>query len=118
MAVGASSWADAWSDEDLQKVIESQGISDFEPWFARHHIEEWKDYRHIYVHGDNVGIVKAMLWQRRAVLSVNSLNNNGGSHAVYWDGEKVYDPQEGIEGKIAFRFLSSMVITNAYIFKD
>lgn len=118
MAVGASSWEDAWTEEDLKEVIESHGISDFAPWFARHHVEEWKDYRHIYVNSGNMGVVKALLWQRRAILSTNSLNNDGGSHAVYWDGTKVYDPQEGVEGKLAYRFLSSMVLTNAYVFKD
>lgn len=118
MAIGASSWQDAWKEEDLQAVIDSRGVSDFEPWFARHHIEEYKDYRHLYVHGDTMNTVKALLWRRRAILSTNSLNNDHGSHAVYWDGVKVFDPQEGVEGKLAYRFLSSMVITNAYIFKD
>lgn len=32
------------------------------------------------------------------ILSVPSLNNKGRMHAVYWDGERIWDPQEGNEG--------------------
>jgi len=31
-------------------------------------------------------------WGRRAIFTVPSLNNPGGHHAVYWDGQKLLDP--------------------------
>lgn len=40
-------------------------------------------------------------WERPAVLSVPSLNN-GGAHAVFWDGVRFWDPQEGNAGKRAY----------------
>ena len=33
-----------------------------------------------------------MLWGRRALLSVPSLNYEGGFHMIYWHYDKVYDP--------------------------
>jgi hypothetical protein len=118
MAVGKERWEDAWTEEDLQKVIESNGISDISSWVERFGLEEYKHYRHIYVNGDTNRHVKAMLWKRRALLSVESLNTDGGSHMVYWDGTRVFDPQEGVEGKIAFRHLSSMFLNHVHIFAD
>lgn len=35
-----------------------------------------------------------------AVLTVPSLNHyDGGRHVVYWDGERVWDPNQGVPGK-------------------
>jgi len=33
------------------------------------------------------------------IVSAPSLNSKGKMHSVYWDGEKVLDPQEGNPGK-------------------
>jgi hypothetical protein len=33
------------------------------------------------------------------IVSVPSLNSRGKMHSVYWDGQRVWDPQEGNEGK-------------------
>jgi hypothetical protein len=57
-----------------------------------------------------------MLWKRRALLSVSSLNIDHGSHMIYWDGTRIWDPNDGKEGKLAFRYLSSCQITQAVIF--
>lgn len=38
------------------------------------------------------GFVKNMLWGRRAIISVMSKNYRDATHAVYWDGEALYDP--------------------------
>ena len=32
------------------------------------------------------------IWGRRALLSVPSLNNPGGSHMIYWHYDRIYDP--------------------------
>lgn len=40
-------------------------------------------------------------WTKPAVLSVTSLNVDG-AHAVYWDGERINDPNEGKPGKRAY----------------
>lgn len=117
MAAGKRQWHELWNSEDLESVKLSRGISDLEPWLERAGLKENTDYISIYVHSDQ-RMVKALLWKRRALLSVESLNNNHGSHMIYWDGHRIWDPQDGVEGKIAHPFLSSAIITRCYIFKD
>ena len=42
-------------------------------------------------------------WRRAAILTVPSLNDGKGqTHAVYWDGRRVWDPQKGRPGKAAY----------------
>lgn len=37
-------------------------------------------------------LIRDMLKGRRAILSVPSINNTEGAHALYWDGYHIYDP--------------------------
>jgi hypothetical protein len=114
MAKGAEKWSDVWTPEDLQKVIDSKGIGDLKPWLEKAGITS---YIEVYVRSESCNIVKRMLWKRRALLSVDSLNNSGGSHMVFWDGEKLWDPHEGHYPEcIAFRHLSSVSISEVYLF--
>lgn len=42
-------------------------------------------------------------WSRPAVLTVPSLNSpKGGTHAVYWDGTRAWDPNHGREGRKSY----------------
>ena len=44
-----------------------------------------------------------MDWTAPAILSVPSLNEaEGVTHSVYWDGQRVWDPQHGREGKASY----------------
>jgi hypothetical protein len=116
MALGFTAWEHAWTEEDLQKVVESKGISDFDPWLSRHGLKAREDYFEFHVWDQAVRQVRCMLWRRRALLSVDSLNLDGGSHMIYWDGTRIWDPNEGKEGKLAFRHLSSCHISNVVLF--
>lgn len=45
-----------------------------------------------------------MDWAEPAILTVPSLNQvvdgqTNGTHAIYWDGKRVYDPQKGRKGR-------------------
>lgn len=118
MAAGKERWEDLWTEEDLQSVVASKGISDWEPWMVRAGLgKEYVGWWEVHTSHIDDGHVSIMLWKRRALLSVNSLNNNGGHHAVYWDGDKVYDPHTGHEdqGYIAFKWLSSIRITRVLL---
>jgi len=45
-----------------------------------------------------------MDWSKPAILSVPSLNEaEGVTHSVYWDGRRIWDPQQGRAGKVAYR---------------
>lgn len=118
MAAGFEKWEDAWTEDDLQAVIKSKGVADTEPWLKRHGFVEWKHYRECYIHDDRVA--HALLWKRRALISCSSLNNDGGSHMIFWDGARIWDPHEGHwdQGFQYFRHLSTLRISRAYIFDD
>lgn len=120
MAAGLERWEDAWSDADLQAVIASKGVSDVDPWAKRVGYVAWEHFRPVYVHEDSQTVAHALLWKRRALLSCASLNNDGGSHMVFWDGQRIWDPHEGHwdQGFQYFRHLSTLRISRAYIFDD
>ena len=115
MALGFSKWEDAWTEEDLQQVVEQKGISDMEPWLLRHGLKQYEDWKEVHTWNED-RLTYVFLWKRRALLSVNSLNTEGGSHMVYWDGTRIYDPQEGRSGKQAVPFISSVRISRVILF--
>lgn len=56
------------------------------------------DYKTFYRHdiktgyGSSAEFARDVLWGRRALVQVNSLNNEGGQHLIYWDGFELLDP--------------------------
>lgn len=119
MAAGKDKWEDLWTPEDLQSVIDSRGINDVDPWMLRAGFEREKHFREIFVYSGSERIASALLWRRRALLSVDSLNNHGGSHMIYWDGQKIWDPHEGHYPEfLAFRHLTSCKINRVQLFAD
>lgn len=56
------------------------------------------DFRTIYRHDNRVSygssgeFARDVLWGRRAIIMVKSVNYEGKSHMVYWDGEELFDP--------------------------
>jgi hypothetical protein len=58
-------------------------------------------------------------WGRRALLSIHSLNNlPDGRHLVYFDGTRIWDPQEGRKGKKFAIDVEQVVIADATIFQE
>lgn len=46
---------------------------------------------------------EVMDWSEPAILSVPTLNEaEGGTHSIYWDGSRVWDPQMGRPGKSSY----------------
>lgn len=58
-------------------------------------------------------------WGRRALLSIHSLNNlPDGRHLVYFDGHRIWDPQEGRKGKKFATDIDDVVIEEAIVFQE
>jgi hypothetical protein len=58
-------------------------------------------------------------WGRRALLSIHSLNNvPDGRHLVYFDGTRIWDPQEGRKGKKFATKIEDVVIEEAMIMQE
>jgi hypothetical protein len=111
MAAGKC-YDDLWTIDDFNKVTLDRGVSDESPWMERAGFVEGVDYARVYCNSENQGVLKSLLRGRRAMISVNSLNIDGGYHILYWDGAKVYDPSS----KQTFTYLSSMCIASVIIF--
>lgn len=115
MALGYTTWSSCWTDEDLQTVIDSKGVSDLGAWLEKKGLSRGRHFTEAYTHGARE--TASLLWGRRALVSVNSLNHSQGSHLIYYDGERVWDPQEGVEGKQHFKYLSTAVINRVVLLK-
>jgi hypothetical protein len=62
------------------------------------------DLRSCYVGGLARGVVATILWGRRAMIQVPSLNHEGAQHVVYWDGAALHDPSN----KQVYRWLDQV----------
>ena len=118
MLAGKERWEDLWTPEDLDAVIKSSGVSNHADWLLRAGLKEHRHYIEVHCGHISQHYICAMLRWRKALLSVHSLNNEHGYHMVYWDGAKLFDPQDGVEGKIAFKYLTSCCITRVFLFND
>ncbi len=67
------------------------------PWVRENHI------LHLFKAPCDVFDRTVMDWSSPAILSVPSLNEaEGVTHSVYWDGSRVWDPQQGRKGKASY----------------
>lgn len=78
------------------RLINLSGTSDFyeDVMLATLGLVEHQDYeKGLFSHHQmTMWFAKRALWGRRAILSVRSKNNVDGRHAIYWDGERIFDP--------------------------
>jgi hypothetical protein len=63
-------------------------------------------------------LLRDHLWGRPALMSVPSLNREGGKHMVYCDGTRVWDPQEGRRGKKYYADYGELMPTEAHIWRE
>lgn len=112
MAVGKS-YEEAWTNTDIDEVVKSGGVSDYIPWMEKQGLKEGKDFWIIIRSITEQDMTKVMLKWRPAILSVASLNHDHGWHAVYWDGERMYDPSN----KKRYEFLSSVYIRRVILLR-
>jgi hypothetical protein len=62
------------------------------------------DFIPVYNVGMPLHLMQNLLWGRRAMLQVPSLNHQDASHYVYWDGAELYDPST----KQQYRWLNQL----------
>lgn len=119
MAAGCASWNELWTEADLKSVVDSKGIADESPWLERAGLLRNEHYRTVRIWGD-CEVVQKLLWKRKALIACNSLNNLGGQHMVYWDGERVWDPHEGHWhlGWQYYKHITSLMIKEVILFDE
>lgn len=92
MFVGATSWYDVWTLEDLEPIL-GKGIGDTDEYLARLGYVRRRHFRNAYIHDlRDMESFCTLMWKRRALLSVHSLNTADGNHMIYWDGMRIWDP--------------------------
>lgn len=94
MATGRP-YEELWPQEFLAEVEKAKGTGSgdlHERAFTLAGLERKRDYISVYCGQLASGAVCKFLWGRRALVQVPSLNYEGASHYVYWDGENVFDP--------------------------
>lgn len=112
MALGKE-YDELWTPEDVQKVLDERGISDVGDWLERKGLKRREDFSTVYTFGREKAA--ELLWGRPALLSIVSLNEQQGNHLVYFDGYRIWDPQEGREGKLFARIIRSVSIETVTI---
>ena len=114
MARGAASWGDIWTDADLESVIASKGVSGYGPWLEQAGFKP-DQFKEIQIWGStDQQIVRQLLWHRRALVSVHSLNNDQGHHMVFWDGHEIFDPST----QRTYLWLHSATITRVVLLDE
>lgn len=68
-------------------------------------------FRSVYVAQLPRAAVYPMLWGRRALVQVISLNHPSASHIVFWDGNEVFDPST----KQAYRWLDQLAAAAEWV---
>jgi hypothetical protein len=116
MAMGAPSWGSVWTEEDLAAVVgKGAHTGDI---LEKVKLERLKHWTQVGVYGHDVSQAASFLWRRPAILSVSSINSQSDWHAVYWDGEVLWDPQQGRPDRQYFKFLETVRIEQAYLLTD
>lgn len=94
MATGKN-YEDLWPQEFCDAVEDAKGTSKnglHDRALELAGLERGKDYISVYCGGFQPGLLRQMLWGRRACIQVPSLNHEGAQHFVYWDGFQLHDP--------------------------
>ena len=57
-----------------------------------------------YLRANGYTARRSVWWfhSHKAILDLPSLNHVGGMHAVYWDGDELFDPNQGRPGKLVW----------------
>lgn len=78
-------------------------------------VETYADFKHMWKPWEiSPQYYRQQLWGRRALLSVPSLNNPGGSHMIYWHYDRIYDPSP----KKTYTKFDDLEPTHIYVFME
>lgn len=77
--------------------------------------EKGKNMRSIYIGPTvNAVIVRQLIWGRRALIQVPSLNYNNCEHFIYWNGYEIFDPSN----KQTYKYLQNVFPTYVVLFDE
>ena len=97
----------------IEKATTCTG-DDLEEAYSRAGFYRDKNRKNIYVLGSPISLVKQLIWGRKAMLQVPSLNYENSEHFIFWDGINLFDPST----KQTYNYLQNVIITRVTIFKE
>lgn len=102
-----------WSDEEFNFAEKNKGYNDVQ---IRELLTQagYDNAMHLGVPDGFHLETRSLLWGRRAMLSVPSLNHHRGAHMVYWDGQELFDPSN----KQVYRWMEQLHPYSVWIFKE
>jgi ABC-type bacteriocin/lantibiotic exporter with double-glycine peptidase domain len=105
-----------FSSKFREKVLTSDGCYDklLTEAFKRAGLVEGENLKKIYTENLDRHLVNAIIWGRRALLQVPSLNYAKGSHMIYWNGRELLDPSN----LQVYRFIENVRPTYVWLFKE
>lgn len=117
LAMASEKDYDSIFDEDFRQRIEiSRTCSgdNLDEAIARAGFIKSETVKCVYVLNTNIHIIRQMLWKRKAMLQVDSLNYESGQHMVYWDGNELHDPSN----KLSYTWLTHLHPVYVWIFEE
>ena len=115
--VSGKPYDELWDAEFCERIEKATTCTDEDlvEAYRRAGFERDKNMRSVYV-GQNVNpiIVRALIWGRRAMIQVPSLNHEGSEHFVFWDGRRILDPST----KQTYKFLQHLFPTYVTVFDE
>lgn len=89
-------YEDLFSKELCDRVDETKGCTD-ELFYEVLNVAGFErniNMKSLFVQNVDPVILENLLWKRKAILQVDSLNYKDGQHCIYWDGEQILDPSK------------------------
>lgn len=99
--------------ERIEKATTCTGL-DLEEAYSRAGFTK-QNMKVVYVgYNQSPIIIRSLLWGRRALIQVPSLNYEGSEHFIFWNGKEILDPST----KQTYKFLQNIYPTYITIFEE
>ena len=92
--VTGKKYSKLYSKKFVNKVVMAKGCSGdlLKEAFSKAGYTEGTNMECVYASNTDSKVLERLLWRRKAIIQVPSLNFEKGSHAIFWDGEVIQDP--------------------------
>jgi len=75
---------------------------------------EGENVKCVYTQNLDKSFIQALVWKRKAMIQVTSLNIAKGEHMIYWDGQELFDPSN----KQVYKFIENIRPTYVWLLEN
>jgi hypothetical protein len=115
MAAGKS-YEELFDPEFCQRIEANKGCNndEIEEAFCKAGLKKDEDYITRYMGHAAPHEIRDLLWKRKAMIQVDSLNYEKGMHMIYWDGKEIHDPSN----KQVYKWMSHVRPVYVWVFNN